>query len=130
MREVQKRAEDPSYECTDPLTGEKVKLPQNTEGELFHEHFSAWERRMIAEAADVVGRLKSWVTFQLVIYVLFMVLAFVMMAWLNNDAIRTMGILFLTIMIASIVWTIFRLRILRNPPQEMAAIELSSPLAS
>lgn len=130
MREVQLRNEDENYVCTDPLTGEKVKLPENSEVGFFREHFSAWERGMAAGAANVVDRLKSLVQYQMAMYIIVLLVAIATMVLLDNDAIRTICILSFTVMIAMIVWTVLRLRALNSPPSGVEAIEMSSPLVS
>eukprot|EP00928_Gymnodinium_smaydae_P002315 TRINITY_DN10828_c0_g1_i2.p1 TRINITY_DN10828_c0_g1~~TRINITY_DN10828_c0_g1_i2.p1 ORF type:complete len:144 (-),score=4.88 TRINITY_DN10828_c0_g1_i2:383-814(-) len=63
---VARREKDSSHICTDPLTGAKIHLKENTHDQIVREHYSSWERQKASEAKDGIAKLKQVVGAQFV----------------------------------------------------------------
>jgi len=110
LTQIDKRERDETFSCTDPLTGSKIALPQNTEEEWFRDHFSMWEQRKAAIASNVGNTLRCLVSGQLALTVLLMVALIMVMALAQNEEIVALGCLLIAGVFVLVGWHALRFR--------------------
>lgn len=115
LKELDKRANDPEYVCNDPILGGKIKLPTNSDQELFREHFSLWERTKASGVDNPTRILKKIVGGQIFIIVAIgVVLAVITLATQQPEMLTLANTLGSALFLFLCLHTC-RFRALRNP---------------
>merc|ERR1712113_211209 len=94
LLEVQRRKADPSYQCTDPLTGRTITLPTNNEVDTFKSYFSEkeWEASQQGRGGEsVLVSLKGSVNASLTISAGLMLAILIAMLFVGNDYVLALG---------------------------------------
>lgn len=119
LLEVQRRKADPTYQCTDPLTGKQITLPTNSEVDTFKAYFSEkeWSESQQGGGGEaVLVSLKGSVNISLTISVGMVLAVVIAMLFVGNDYVLSLGFMALAVGVLGVVWNMLRRQALQNPP--------------